>query len=344
MFYRRFLPHLKIGNIILKNGLALAPMAGVTDSVFRRICKSFGAEYMVSEMISAKAIVYRDSRTPELAKMSSEERPMALQIFGSDSSVMAEAASWLYNNFHPDVIDINMGCPVRKIVGNGDGSALMKSPEKAKKIVSSVVGAVGAEIPVTVKIRTGFDSDTLNAVSFAVMLEQAGVSAICIHGRTREQMYAPPIDLNTIADVKKAVSVPVIGNGGIYSGADARRMFEYTGCDAVMIGQGACGNPWIFKEITSYIEGRSYIAPQVHDRINLAKKHTEMLIADKGLHIGICESRKHISWYIKGIPGSARIRDLINRSESKENVFSLLDELERDAGIKRESFSDDLIV
>ena len=176
------------------------------------------------------------------------------------------------------------------------------------------------------------------------MLEQAGVSAICIHGRTREQMYAPPIDLNTIADVKKAVSVPVIGNGGIYSGADARRMFEYTGCDAVMIGQGACGNPWIFEEITSYIEGRSYIAPQVHDRINLAKKHTEMLIADKGLHIGICESRKHISWYIKGIPGSARIRDLINRSESKENVFSLLDELERDAGIKRESFSDDLIV
>ena len=338
------MPHLKIGNIILKNGLALAPMAGVTDSVFRRICKSFGAEYMVSEMISAKAIVYRDSRTPELAKMSSEERPMALQIFGSDSSVMAEAASWLYNNFHPDVIDINMGCPVRKIVGNGDGSALMKSPEKAKKIVSSVVGAVGAEIQVTVKIRTGFDSDTLNAVSFAVMLEQAGVSAICIHGRTREQMYAPPIDLNTIADVKKAVSVPVIGNGGIYSGADARRMFEYTGCDAVMIGQGACGNPWIFKEITSYIEGRSYIAPQVHDRINLAKKHTEMLIADKGLHIGICESRKHISWYIKGIPGSARIRDLINRSESKENVFSLLDELERDAGIKRESFSDDLIV
>ena len=338
------MPHLKIGNIILKNGLALAPMAGVTDSVFRRICKSFGAEYMVSEMISAKAIVYRDSRTPELAKMSSEERPMALQIFGSDSSVMAEAASWLYNNFHPDVIDINMGCPVRKIVGNGDGSALMKSPEKAKKIVSSVVGAVGAEIPVTVKIRTGFDSDTLNAVSFAVMLEQAGVSAICIHGRTREQMYAPPIDLNTIADVKKAVSVPVIGNGGIYSGADARRMFEHTGCDAVMIGQGACGNPWIFEEITSYIEGRSYIAPNVHDRINLAKKHTEMLIADKGLHIGICESRKHISWYIKGIPGSARIRDLINRSESKENVFSLLDELERDARIKRESFSDDLIV
>ena len=338
------MPHLKIGNIIFKNGLALAPMAGVTDSVFRRICKSFGAEYMVSEMISAKAIVYRDSKTPELAKMRSEERPMALQIFGSDSSVMAEAASWLYNNFHPDVIDINMGCPVRKIVGNGDGSALMKSPEKAKKIVSSVVGAVGAEIPVTVKIRTGFDSDTLNAVSFAVMLEQAGVSAICIHGRTREQMYAPPIDLNTIADVKKAVSVPVIGNGGIYSGADARRMFEYTGCDAVMIGQGACGNPWIVKEITSYIEGRSYIAPQVHDRINLAKKHTEMLIADKGLHIGICESRKHISWYIKGIPGSARIRDLINRSESKENVFSLLDELERDAGIKRESFSDDLIV
>lgn len=335
---------MKIGNIVLKNGLALAPMAGVTDSVFRRICKSFGAEYMVSEMISAKAIVYRDSRTSELAKMSREERPMALQIFGSDSSVMAEAASWLYNNFHPDAIDINMGCPVKKIVGNGDGSALMKSPEKAKKIVSSVVGAVGSEIPVTVKIRTGFDSDTLNAVSFAVMLEQAGVSAICIHGRTREQMYAPPIDLNTIADVKKAVSVPVIGNGGIYSGADARRMFEYTGCDAVMVGQGACGNPWIFEEITSYIDGKSYIAPQIHDRIDLAKKHTEMLIADKGLHIGICESRKHISWYIKGIPGSARIRDLINHSESKESVFSLLDELERGVGIKRESFSDDLNV
>ncbi len=329
---------MKIGNIVLKNGLVLAPMAGVTDSTFRKICKSFGAEYMVSEMISAKAIVYRDRKTPELARMSDGERPMALQIFGSDSAVMAEAASWLYNNFHPDVIDINMGCPVRKIVGNGDGSALMSEPEKAEKIVSSVVGAVGSEIPVTVKIRTGFDGSAINAVPFAAMLEQAGASAICIHGRTREQMYAPPIDLNTIAEVKKAVSVPVIGNGGIYSSFDARRMFEYTGCDAVMIGQGACGNPWIFEEITSYIEGRSYIAPKIHDRIELAKKHTEMLIADKGLHIGICESRKHISWYIKGIPGSAKIRDLINHAESTENVFSLLDELETGAELRKEFF------
>ena len=329
---------MKIGNIVLKNGLLLAPMAGVTDSTFRRICKSFGAEYMVSEMISAKAIVYHDSRTPELAKMSSAERPMALQIFGSDPAVMAEAAAWLYDNFHPDAIDINMGCPVRKIAGNGDGSALMKSPERAEKIVSSVVEAVGAEIPVTVKIRTGFNSDTVNAVPFSVMLEQAGASAICVHGRTREQMYAPPVDLNTIADVKKAVSIPVIGNGGIYSGADARRMFEYTGCDAVMIGQGACGNPWIFEEITAYLEGRRYISPQIHDRIGLAKKHTEMLIADKGLNVGIRESRKHISWYIKGIPGAAKIRDLINRAESQENVFSLLDELEEGAGLRRGSF------
>ena len=340
-----YIKKLDVGNIKLNNNVFLAPMAGVTDIAFRKIVREVSSPALTfTEMASSKAMEFGSNKTEKLLKIPEYERPSAVQIFGSNKTVISDTIKKLNEDENIDIIDINMGCPVRKIVGTGDGSALMKSPEKAKKIVSSVVGAVGAEIPVTVKIRTGFDGDTLNAVSFAVMLEQAGVSAICIHGRTREQMYAPPIDLNTIADVKKAVSVPVIGNGGIYSGADARRMFEYTGCDAVMIGQGACGNPWIFEEITSYIEGRSYIAPQVHDRINLAKTHTEMLIADKGLHIGICESRKHISWYIKGIPGSARIRDLINRSESKENVFSLLDELERDARIKRESFSDDLIV
>lgn len=215
-----------IGNIKLKYGLMLAPMAGVTDRSFRRICKRFGAEYMVSEMISSKAIIYHDTKTPELARMTESEHPMALQIFGSEPDIMAQAALWLTDNFSPEAIDINMGCPVKKIVGSGDGSALMRNPEKAAAVAGSVVEALGGKVPVTVKIRTGFDSEHKNAVEVAKLLEGVGVSLLCVHGRTRKQFYAPPVDIDTIAAVKSAVGIPVIANGGIYSAEDARNMLE----------------------------------------------------------------------------------------------------------------------
>lgn len=318
---------IEIGNIKLEYGLMLAPMAGVTDRSFRGICKRFGAEYMVSEMISAKAIIYHDEKTPELARMTEHERPMALQLFGSEPQTMAEAAVWLLDNFEPEAIDINMGCPVRKIVGSGDGSALMRDPKKAEAVARAVVFAVGDRVPVTVKIRTGFTSETKNAVPFAQMLEAAGVAAICVHGRTREQLYAPPIDFDTIAAVKNAVSVPVIANGGIYSASDALEMKRRTGCEGIMLGQGVCGNPWLFAEIRAAFEGRDYTSPTVSEKIAMAKEHTELLISDKGDFTGIREARKHLAWYIKGLRGAAAVRDRINHADTKERIFEMLDEL-----------------
>ena len=316
-----------IGNIKLKYGLMLAPMAGVTDRSFRRICKRFGAEYMVSEMISSKAIIYHDTKTPELARMNESEHPMALQIFGSEPDIMAQAVLWLTDNFSPEAIDINMGCPVKKIVGSGDGSALMRNPEKAAAVAGAVVGALDGKVPVTVKIRTGFDSEHKNAVEVAKLLEGVGVSLLCVHGRTREQFYAPPVDIDTIAAVKSAVGIPVIANGGIYSAEDARNMLDRTHCDGIMLGQGVCGNPWLFDEIISSFEGRPFSPPSVDGRIALAKEHTEMLIEDKGEFTGIREARKHLGWYLAGMRGAAVMRHRINLAETKETIFALLDEL-----------------
>lgn len=318
-----------IGNIKLKYGLMLAPMAGVTDRSFRRICKRFGAEYMVSEMISSKAIVYHDSKTPEFARMTDSERPMAIQIFGSEPETMAQAALWLTDRFSPEAIDINMGCPVRKIVGSGDGSALMREPEKAAAVAGAVVDALRGRIPVTAKIRTGFDSEHKNAVEVAKLLESVGVSLICVHGRTREQFYAPPVDTETIAAVKSAVSIPVIANGGIYSAEDARNMLKKTRCDGIMLGQGVFGNPWLFDEIICSFEGRRYSPPPLDERIALAKEHTEMLIEDKGEYTGIREARKHLGRYLTGMRGAAAMRCRINLAETKEIIFGLLDELAR---------------
>lgn len=300
----------------------LAPMAGVTDHAFRIMCKRQGAPYMVSEMISAKGMHYGDKKTSALAAITEEERPMALQIFGSEPEIMAESAVLLAERFSPSAIDINMGCPVHKVVSNGEGCALMRNLPAAEAVIRSVARSVN--IPVTVKIRAGWDSKSVNAVDMAKIAEDAGAAAICIHGRTREQMYRTPVDLEIIREVKKAVDIPVIGNGGIKCAADAIRMFAETGCDAVMVARGACGNPWIFSEIIAALEGRDFTPPSLSDRIEAALEHTGMLINDKGERTGVLEARKHIAWYIKDTPDSAKIRRMINCAVTLDEIKKIL--------------------
>ncbi len=335
---------MKIGNIELENSLMLAPMAGVTDHAFRRVCRECGAQWIVSEMVSAKALCYeqksrkRDSlRTAPLARVRACESPMAIQIFGSEPSYMAEAASMLEtgeylgnrSDISPSAIDINMGCPVHKVVSNGEGSALMKNPDLAGRIVEAVKGAL-KEIPVTVKIRAGWDSDSKNAVEVARVAEEAGASLICVHGRTREQMYNPGVDLDIIASVKREVGIPVVGNGDIYSGADAKRMLEYTGCDGLMIGRGALGNPWIFSEIAATLEGREYISPTFCEKMDTARRQVALMREDKGEYIASAEAKKQVAWYVKGIDGAASLRDRIMRCASIDEIFLLIDEIKRE--------------
>lgn len=311
-----------IGKTEVKHGLILAPMAGVTDHAFRIMCKRQGASFMVSEMISAKAMHYGDKKTAALAAITKEEQPMALQIFGSEPDIMAEAASSLAERFSPAVIDINMGCPVHKVVSNGEGSALMRDLPAAAAVIRAVIRAV--DLPVTVKFRAGWDSDSINAVEAAKMAEDAGAAAVCIHGRTKTQMYHPPVDLKIIGAVKVSVGIPVIGNGGIKCAADAVEMFAVTGCDGIMVARGACGNPWIFAEITAALEGRQYTFPTLAERIDTAIEHAEMLVADKGDIMGVFEARKHIAWYIKDIPDSAKIRRNINCAVTLDEIKKIL--------------------
>lgn len=323
----------------LKHGLLLAPMAGVTDRSFRRICISCGAEYTVSEMVSAKALCYEQrakrkeyasSQTALLAAVFKEDLPMAVQIFGREPDFMAEAARMLESgeyrgctsNATPTAIDINMGCPVKKITGNGEGSALLREPRLAGEIARAVCDAVS--IPVTVKIRAGWDKNTVNAPEVAKILEDAGVSAICVHARTKEQLYTPGIDLSVIERVKKAVSIPVIGNGDIYSADDAKKMLDATGCDGVMIGRGAMGNPWLFSEIISSLEGKEYTAPSYKERIETALYQLEQMIAEHGEHVGTAQAKKHISWYISGMKGCAAARNKIMTAESPEDISGVL--------------------
>lgn len=330
---------LKIGNTELKYGLMLAPMAGVTDQTFRLICKRLGAEYMVSEMVSAKAMCYEQrshrkealsSTTASLAAILKEESPMAVQLFGAEPDFMAEAASMIehcsYRGCASDVppvaIDLNMGCPMRKITGNGEGSALMKDPPLAEKIVRAVSQAV--HLPVTVKIRAGWDSEHINAPELAKRLEQAGASAICVHGRTREQMYAPGADWTIIEKTKRAVTIPVIGNGDVTCGLDAKRMMAETGCDGVMIGRGAMGNPWIFSEIIATLNGDSYAPPTFSQRIAVACEHLERLQAQKGERVGLSEAKKHLAWYIAGMRGAATARGSLMRAVTAEEMKSVL--------------------
>lgn len=313
---------MKLGNIILPQTACLAPMAGVADRAFRQICREHGACYVVGEMASAKGLTYGDKKTPELLEVSPEERPMAVQLFGDEPDTMAKAAQMALA-YQPDAIDINMGCPAPKITGGGSGSALMKTPELAAQIIRAV--RVAVDLPLTVKFRKGWDSNSVNAVEFAKMAEACGADAIAIHGRTRAQMYAPTADWAIIRQVKEAVSIPVIGNGDVTSGERALAMREQTGCDGVMIGRGAQGNPWIFRELVEYERtGALPPRPSKQEIKDTMLRHARLQIEFKGNYLGIREMRKHVAWYTKGMAGSAKLRDEINKAESYEELEELL--------------------
>ena len=310
---------MKIGNLTLDSRSAfLAPMAGVADRAFREICTDFGAAYTVSEMVSSKGIAMRDRKSTELLFLSEKERPAAVQLFGDDPEIMAQAAK-ISLEYSPNIIDINMGCPAPKIAGNGGGSALMKNPALAGRIIKSVAEAV--DIPVTVKIRTGWDENSLNAVEMAQTAEAAGAAAITVHGRTKKQMYAPPVDLKTIAAVKKAVSIPVIGNGDITDGTSAARMLEETNCDGIMIGRGALGRPWVFSEVSAYLShGVILPQPPMAQRMLVMIKHIEKLCEYKGDRRGILEARKHAAWYIRDVRDAAKFRKEIFAVEDLDTL------------------------
>lgn len=310
---------MKIGNIeIDSRTAALAPMAGVADRAFREICVSYGASYVVSEMVSSKGLTMCDRKSKKLLALSEKERPAAAQIFGNDPEIMAQSARACLD-YNPEVIDINMGCPAPKIAGNGGGSALLKTPDLAEEIMKSVKSAV--DIPVTVKIRLGWDKDSINCIDMAQRAEKAGMSAVTLHGRTRQQMYAPPVDLSMIAEVKKNISIPLIGNGDITDGISAARMLEETGCDYLMVGRGALGRPWVFSQINAYLQNGIILPePPVSERMLVMTKHIKLICEYKGERVGIREARKHAAWYIKGIKGAAAYRQQVGALESIEQL------------------------
>lgn len=313
---------MRIGNIEIDSRTAgLAPMAGVADMAFRELCREYGASYVVSEMVSSKGLTMCDRKSRKLLVLSEKERPAAAQIFGNDPEIMANSARQCLD-FSPDVIDINMGCPAPKIAGNGGGSALLKDPELAERIIKAVVEAV--ELPVTVKIRTGWDSESINAVELAMRAENAGAAAITVHGRTRAQMYAPPVDTKTIALVKKSVSIPVIANGDITDGPSAARMLEETNCDYLLVGRGALGRPWVFSQISAYLKHETILPePPVSEQMRVMVKHIKRLCDYKGEKVGIREARKHAAWYIRGIRGAASYRQKVGALSSVEELEEL---------------------
>ena len=311
--------------------LYLAPMAGAADSAMRRVCEKYGADGTVTEMVSATAVRYNDKKTYELARIDENERSCSVQVFGHDPDTVAYAVRALYGaaEVKPCAFDINMGCPVRKVVSNGDGSALMRDLPLAGRIIEAAVGA--SPVPVTVKMRTGWDKDHKNCVEAARVAEQSGASAVCVHGRTREDMYLPgTVDIESIAAVKAAVGIPVVANGDITGGESAARMLEITGADALMIGRAALGDPFVFERIKAELSGTVYTAPSVHDRVAAALYHFDLLIRLKGERTGVCEGRRHMSWYVKGAYGSANVRKRLNSAESAAEMINILKEFDED--------------
>lgn len=319
---------IKIGNLELENKVFLSPMAGVTDLPFRLICKEQNCGMLYTEMINAKALCYDDENTKKMLKIEEAEHPVAVQIFGSDPAFMGRAAE-IMNEYPNEILDINMGCPAPKVIKNGDGSALMKNPKLAEEVLKAVVK--NSKKPVTLKIRKGWDDNSINAVEIAKIAEASGISALAIHGRTREQYYSGKADWNIIAEIKNNIGIPVIGNGDVFSVEDARNMLDKTNCDAIMIGRGAQGNPWIFKRINHYMQtGEILPEPALEEKINTAIKHLDLAVKEHGEYIAVREMRKHIAWYLKGLRNSARIRDEINKIESHQEVVNRLNEYMQD--------------
>ena len=315
---------MKIGNVQVDNEVFLSPMAGVTDLPFRTICKEKGCGMLYTEMINAKALCYDDENTKKMLRMDKDEHPVAVQIFGSDPEFMGKAAI-IMNQYPNEILDINMGCPAPKVIKNGDGSALMRNPKLAAEVLTAVVK--NSEKPVTLKIRKGWDDDSVNAVEIAKIAEECGISALAIHGRTREQFYSGKADWDIIAEIKQAINIPVIGNGDVFEVEDAVNMLEKTKCDAIMIGRGAQGNPWIFNRINHYMKtGEILPEPTLEEKITTAIRHMNLAVAEHGDYVAVREMRKHIGWYLKGLKNSAKYRDQINKITDYKEVIAMLEE------------------